>query len=129
MKIKRCPIDVAFSEYIRLRADWKCQTCDTYYPPERRQGLHCSHIFSRRHQGTRHDPDNAIAQCFGCHQRYGSDPVIFTEWAMSHLGPDRFQRLRIRAMTNTKFTKADKAMIHADIKKKIQELKMRRLTG
>lgn len=129
MRIKRDTSDIVFSELVRERADWKCETCGKYYPPERRQGLHCSHIFSRRHQGTRHCLDNAIAQCFGCHQKFGGDPVVFTEWAQNHLGPDRFERLRIKAMTITKFTKADKLAIHIDLKRQLQELKMRKLTG
>lgn len=129
MKIRRDPTDALFSEYIRERADWKCATCSKQFTPETRQGLHCSHIYSRRHKGTRWDDDNAIAQCFTCHQRYGGDPIVFAEWAQNHLGSDKFERLRIRAMTITKFTKSDKAMIHAEIKNKLQKLKLRRLTG
>lgn len=78
MKIKRDVADDIFSKLVRERANWACETCGKYYPEGSRQGLHCSHLYSRRHKSLRYFPGNAIAQCFGCHQRFGADPVEFT---------------------------------------------------
>ncbi len=96
MKIKRDIADDLFSKLVRERANWCCETCGKYFPEDRRQGLHCSHIFSRRHQATRWDPDNAIAECFGCHQKGAGSPVEHFFALENMLGREKLNRLRIR---------------------------------
>lgn len=121
MKIKRDPLDVLFSQYIRLR-DGKCMVCNRVLPFER---LECSHFFSRRHIGTRWDDRNACAKCFTCHQRMTGDPVLFSEWIQNYLGEEEYERLRLRMRTHTKFTAFDKAVIKAELQKKIKQLQAR----
>jgi DNA-directed RNA polymerase beta' subunit len=81
--MKRDKYDAIFSNLVRERADYKCETCGKSYR-ESPGGLHCSHIFSRRHTRTRWDADNAMAQCWGCHQKYGSNPVEFY-WLLENI--------------------------------------------
>ena len=93
--------DKTFSEFIRLR-DGCCQKCG-------REGrLECSHIFSRRHQGTRCDPDNAKALCFTCHRWWHENPPEAIEWLKGVIGQDKYDRLRIKANTPTKMKQWDK---------------------
>lgn len=57
-------------------------------------GLHCSHLFSRRHKMTRWCAENAAAHCFACHSYLGGNPVEFNEWIVNHLGLARTAALR-----------------------------------
>ena len=93
MKIKITALDRLFSLYVRHRANWRCQYCGTDYAKLNKSGLHCSHLYGRRHKSTRWHPDNAFAHCFGCHQFLGGNPVIFSKWARMKLGVARFNRL------------------------------------
>ena len=91
--IKTNSADVYFSLCVRERALFTCQYCGKYYQEGNRQGLHCSHLFSRRHYSIRYDPSNAFAHCFGCHNHLGGNPVIFSQWALGVLGSDEIERL------------------------------------
>ena len=121
MKLKIDKRDTIFSKLIRTRDKWTCQRCGRKYE-EGSQGLHCSHFFSRRHRGTRWDMDNACAHCMGCHSFLGGNPIEFTEWIKQFLGQDVFERLRMKAMKVTKFTKADLEWIYQDLKAQLKEL-------
>ncbi len=95
MRIKRDTADKLFSDLVRERAGWCCESCQRYYPPGRRQGLHCSHIFSRRHNSTRWHPQNAIAECFACHQKGAGDPVEHFLALETIIGREAIDRMRI----------------------------------
>lgn len=77
--IKRTSADNWFSKCVRERADYFCQACGKQYDKSS-MGLHCSHYFGRRNMGVRYDPLNAMAHCYGCHQKFGSNP----EWFHDH---------------------------------------------
>ena len=87
-----------FGKCVKERAGWKCEACGRQYQ-EGDQGLHTSHFWSRRYQSIRHDPDNAAAHCFGCHQRLGGNPLEFREWIVSHLPPRDLDALTDRRNT------------------------------
>ncbi|EEP69068.1 HNH endonuclease [Kingella oralis] len=70
----RTPADLAFSNYIRARAGYRCQRCGTQYPPKS-NGLQCSHNFSRRYYNIRFHPDNALALCHNCHNYWFSKDI------------------------------------------------------
>ena len=74
-----------FSKCVRERNDWKCQGCGKQYDPSS-TGLHCSHYYGRRNTSVRYDPLNAFAHCYGCHQRYGSNPEDFHEHYLDTYG-------------------------------------------
>ncbi len=114
--MKRDKFDKLFSDMIRERDNWTCQRCKKYYPEGHRQGLHCSHIFSRRHRATRWEPCNAVAHCFSCHQYLGGNPVKFNEWARKYWGDIVIEMLDEKHKTICKLTKKDKIEMYAQMK-------------
>ena len=117
MKLRRDKLDIVFSLYIRTRDGFRCRFC-------KRTGgiMDCAHIFSRRHAGTRHDPANAICLCRGCHMRFTTEPMEFADWVLSWMPKVVYEKLRINALSVTKFTAADRAVILADLKTKLKAL-------
>lgn len=94
--IKRGPGDIAFSKMIRERDEWMCRRCGKEFLPSSR-GLHSAHMFTRRIQATRHDPDNAVALCYGCHQYLDSHPDEKWEFWQDLIGAERLDALEGRA--------------------------------
>lgn len=129
VSLKRDKLDAVVSELVRERANWTCEHCGTEYSHERRQGLHCSHLWSRRSVSTRWHPDNLFAHCYGCHQRLGGNPVAFRDWALKQLGGTRFDELTMRAHKPIKYTKADKEEMYQHYKKELERLKKLRKEG
>lgn len=97
--IKRTKADAAFSDCIRERADWHCERCGggRYEPPT--SALHCAHFFGRGKWGTRLDPDDADALCYGCHQYFGAHPLEFAEWKLARIGQERMDILREKSQS------------------------------
>ena len=119
--MKRDKTDALFSQYIRRRDNWTCCVCGKSYPAGS-QGLHCSHIFSRRHNAIRYDERNAVAKCFACHQWYGGNPVEGGEWARRYLGSEVVDELIRIKNAPFKKTKAWKSEIESELKAKLEEL-------
>lgn len=120
MKIRIDKRDTVFSKLIRLRARFNCERCGKYFPEG--HGLQCSHFFSRRHQATRYDPDNAAAHCFTCHMYLGENPIHFTAWIKKYLGDYRYEALRLRHMQTMKRTKADSEGLYKHLKEQYAAL-------
>lgn len=117
MKIKTDKRDVLFSRLIRAR-DKCCVKCGKVDVR-----LECSHIFSRRHIATRWDLDNAKALCHHCHRYWWhSEPAEAGQWIKGYLGPEKLERLRIKAMTPTKVSKSEKEEIYQDLKQRFKAL-------
>lgn len=96
MNIRITALDRMFSVYIRRRANWTCECCYKGF----REGdgrLQCSHFHGRRKKSVRWDPDNCVALCFHCHQRFTENPMTHVSWMQRHLGEVRFQSLQVRA--------------------------------
>lgn len=109
MGIKRDKYDKVISDYIRLVRDkLKCQKCGKQYEFNNRQGIHASHLFSRRHSSTRYNPDNLFSHCFGCHSLLGGNPVLFYEWAVSEIGKKKVEALKRKALEPKKWKKGEK---------------------
>lgn len=119
--MKRDKVDALFSQYIRIRDKWICQVCNRSYTTST-QGLHCSHIFSRRHNAIRFDERNAVAMCFSCHQWYGGNPIEGGEWARRYLGPDVVDELIRIKNAPFKKTKAWESEVESELKAKLKEL-------
>lgn len=122
MKIRRDPTDAIFSQCIRESYNWTCAYCHKQFDPGA-QNLHASHLFSRRHNSTRWSPENVFAHCFTCHTRLGGDPVTFSTWAASVMGPKKLEALRTKAHMTLKVSKADKAYITAHYRRELERLK------
>jgi hypothetical protein len=110
MKIRRTKADDLFSQFIRRR-DRHCQHCGKMGLGQGNMlGLECAHIFSRRHWATRHDPENAVALCFTCHQYFTGNPLTFAAFCRKKYGDARMNALDIRAHRIAKKSKSDEAM-------------------
>jgi len=94
--MKRTKDDIAWSDMIRKRAGWTCQRCGHRFG-QATMGLHAAHIFSRAIKKTRHDPDNGLALCYGCHSWGHRNPLEFHAWAKGKLGTEKYEALMIRA--------------------------------
>lgn len=127
--MKRDKFDKLFSDSVRERDNWTCTRCGTYYPEGRRQGLHCSHIFSRRHRSTRWEPLNAVAHCFKCHEYLGGNPVLFHFWAREYLGPYVLDMLIEKHHQIIKLTKNDKIELYAHQKAEYARMLRERAAG
>lgn len=121
--MKRDQADKYFSDFIRERDNFTCQKCSKVYPEGRRQGLHCSHIFSRRHQSVRFYSRNAKALCFSCHQWYGSNPVESAAWIEDYLGSEALEELQQRKNQICKRTKKEKKEIAKHWKAQLEYLR------
>jgi hypothetical protein len=102
VKIHVSKLDKLFSQYIRLRANGKCQYCGE------RKSLECSHFHSRRKRSTRWDERNAIAVCFTCHRYLDENPNKHVAFFEKLLGSEEFEKLNIRAETVAKNIDTDK---------------------
>ena len=96
MKLKRPAADHWFSRCVRLRSDFKCQGCGAQYESNS-AGLHCSHYFSRAKKGIRYDAMNAFAHCYGCNQKYGSNPDYFVRHYIDTYGEGALELIREKA--------------------------------
>ena len=129
MGIKRDKYDKVFSDLVRERSNWTCECCGKHFPEGRRQGLHCSHVYSRRHQATRYLGLNAFAHCYSCHQQLGGSPIEFTAWVRNQLGDGAFDRLREAHNTVVKRTKAEKEELYAHLKEELKKIQEKRKNG
>lgn len=123
MKIKNNKIDKVFSLCIRLR-DGSCQWCG------REDGtLQNSHIFGRRHLGTRWHPDNAKCLCFSCHRKWHESPVDAFRWVEGYLGHGLLDIIRTQAYSVRKLTTAEREEIYQFYKKEAERLQAERNSG
>ena len=127
-KIKSDKLDRVFSKLVRERAGWRCERCGTQYEPHA-QGLHCSHIFSRRCLALRWHPSNAVAHCYACHMWYGGNPILGAEWARGILGSDAVAELSRVFHQYIPIKSADKLEILANLERSYDAMLSRRVGG
>lgn len=119
MRISIDKADKEFSLYIRKRDKWRCLKCNTNYE-ENPGGLSCSHYWSRRHEGTRFEPDNCISLCYGCHTQMEGDKQGDYKYLMEKIvGKERMKTLEIQANT---YCKKDRKMKYLIFKKLNEQL-------
>jgi len=128
MSTRRTTLDRLFSQVVRERADWTCESCGTQFEV-RAPNLHCSHFRSRRYNGTRWHPINAAAHCATCHRFFSDHPHIFGAWIKDHLGEDGLEALIQLSNRVTKFTDEDRRAIRDALKKILSFLKDKRSDG
>ena len=120
--MKRDKHDKVFSDLIREAYDWTCCRCGKYYPEGFRQGLHCSHIHSRRHKATRWHVWGAVAHCFGCHRWFGENPTESAPWLGDYIGRERVDYVRSLAHSDGKIYVKAKEEIYAHNKKELERV-------
>ena len=128
MAIKICPADAAFSKCVREAAWWRCQRCDAQHQ-EKSRGLHCAHFMSRGHWGTRFDPNNVAALCYGCHSHMDSHPYEKTAWFEDLLGIGMAEIVREKANRPAHGIKKFKADIAKHYRAELKRLQQLRLDG
>lgn len=94
--IKRTAEDVRWSLEIRKRDRYMCRRCSVHYLPNS-NGLHAHHIFTRTRKATRHDLENGVALCYGCHMWAHRNPLDFHEWIEEQIGTATYDAVRLRS--------------------------------
>jgi len=126
--MKRKPADTAFSNCVREAYDYTCVRCGKKYD-RGSMGLHCSHIFSRRHRTIRWDKLNAKALCFSCHQWFGGNPIESGDWVRRWLGADRVELLIEKREQRFKVPKSDEKLISKHYKAETKKVMAKRDAG
>ncbi len=119
MKIRIDALDQKFSEYIRKRAmklSGGCQRCGAR--KESWKQLQCAHFHGRSAKSVRHDPDNAIGCCYGCHSYLDGHPMEKVEFFKTLLGEEAFDKLNSRARIT--HPKPDKKLLMIYYKEKLE---------
>ena len=128
MTVKIKPCDTAFSRCVKEANDWVCNKCDTQY--ERgSQGLHNSHIFSRRHRTIRWCKENGQSQCFSCHQWFGGNPADSGIWIAEKVGQDTIDILREKMNSRVKVSKKEEKDIAKHYREQLKFIQHKRLNG
>ena len=126
VKIK--PADTAFSRCVREASNWTCERCNARHEKSS-MGLHCSHIYSRRHRTIRWCKDNAQALCFSCHQWFGGNPADSGEWVTDLLGIGHIELLREKMFMKVKVSKLDEKDIAKHYREQLKILEKARSNG
>ena len=128
MAVKIKPADTAFSRCVRSANNWTCEKCNAQHE-EGSQGLHCSHIYSRRHRTTRWCKDNAQALCFSCHSWFGGNPADSGPWIEEFLGAGVLDLLREKVHNKQKVSKLEEKDIAAWYRKQLKIIEQKRNEG
>ena len=126
LKLKAC--DTWFSKCVREAADWTCEKSGVKF--ERgSMGLHCSHIFSRRHRTIRWCKENAQALSYNAHQWFGANPADSAVWLEETLGEGHIQLLREKRDSRVKIPRSEEKAIATWYKNEHDKLIDRRMNG
>ena len=69
----------------------------------KRQWTDAAHIFPKgRYPHIRLGPENGVPLCRGCHGVFDSDHEMHRTFAMQYLGSDKYEALRLRAISRGK---------------------------
>ncbi len=128
-RLKVTAPDSLFSKLVRERANWTCERCGTYYPEGSRQGLDCSHFYTRSRRFVRWNPWNAAAHCVGCHSELGGNPVEFARWINDHLGWEKAGKLEVIANRPVRLKQHRLRDIKANLKASWEDMQARRKAG
>lgn len=121
MGIKTNPADQAFSKCVRQAANWTCERCGSVHE-KGSVGLHCSHIFSRRHRTIRWCKDNVQALCFSCHQWFGGNPADSGRWITELKGEGFIEMLREKRDMKLKISKLEEKDIAKHYRAELKKL-------
>ncbi len=85
MKVR---LDNILREYVKERDNYTCQTCGCHKDATMLGTLDWSHKISRRNLFLRWDERNSIAQCRGCHDKWGCGISIPMNKAIDNIWGD-----------------------------------------
>lgn len=134
MRIKRDATDAAFSDAVRERDNWTCQSCGLIDPNGQMTGksmiMDCSHVKSRSSNNTRWYPDNALCICKSCHSKLGKDPIAHAALIRGILGDTRHNMLTERINnTKIKYYKNDKRNMARHFREETRRIRKLREEG
>ena len=87
-----------------------CQECGNSFAPNS-AGLHCAHIYSRRHAVTRWYPLNCIALCVTCHRYLGENPIDFANFVQRKIGRSELKALHDRHLLIQKYSVEERKLM------------------
>ena len=113
-------LDKVFSEYIKLRDDYRCCICGTDQRPQ------CGHLITRSCTRLRWEEKNAACQCSGHNLQHEYRPEIFTNWYIKTHGLAEYNKLyRLSQIQNFKWSVEELQEILTDLQAKLDSLKNR----
>ena len=116
-KIRRDPLDILFSKYMRLKSEGVCEHCLCTFPIGK---LQISHLFGRRHKAVRWSERNVSVLCFTCHRQFHESPVDHVNWFMGKRGQQEYDLLLAELRTPAKYI--DREGLTLYYKEKLKEL-------
>lgn len=126
MKISNA--DKWFSKCVRAANNWTCCKCGKQYDSSS-TGLHCSHVYGRRHRTIRWCKDNAKPLCFACHQWYGENPADSGKWIEERLGEGTLGILREKRDSMVKVPKSDEKLVSSHYREQYKIIEQKRADG
>ena len=126
--MKTSTADQYFSKCVRAANNYCCEKCSKQYDSSS-TGLHCSHIFSRRHKTIRWCKDNAQSLCFACHQWFGGNPADSGKWLEDLLGEAHLDLLREKMRSKMKVPKSEEKAIAKHYKEQLKLIQEKRDAG
>ena len=126
MKVRRKKHDKVFSDLVRERANYKCESTgeDKRNDPGT---LDCAHIISRRRLITRWHPQNAIALSRGEHMFFTEHPFDWRDFCVEKFGEDYIAELRRIANQTVKWTPKMREEIYQHYRKEYARMLEARL--
>lgn len=114
-------LDKATTDYVRIKAAWRCFRCGRFLPPPY-SSLQTSHFFGRSCRGTRWYPPNLDAACPECHRIVeGGKSHWYAQWKKEQLGEKGFRELRDRAYGISKHSTAELRALLKEIRSKTKQ--------
>jgi hypothetical protein len=128
----KAELDAVYSTIRRIKGNWTCVKCHRQYEPEidkdgipRQKIMTTSHYFGRGDMGGRYDDDNTDPVCIFCHQKIENNKrntiegFNYEEYMIQKLGPEGFERLRIKCDSITKYSTFDLTILLQEYKKEL----------
>ena len=113
--------DSWFSKCVRKAANWQCYRCGAQHDSSS-MGLHCSHIFGRRHRTIRWCKDNVQSLCASCHNWFGENPADSGQWLLQDLGEGHLALLREKRDSKVKVPKTEEKLISKHYREQFKQM-------
>jgi len=127
--LKLSQADIYFGKCVKASQNHTCERCGNQ--AENSQGMHTSHIFSRRHRTIRwcSNPRNAQCLCYNCHAWYGGNPADSGKWITDLLGEGQMNLLREKRDSRQKVSKIEEKQIGRHYRLQLKIIEEKRANG